>query len=111
MLALGDIAPDALLDIEERRIVACRAQRRDIGLGMALVPADQRGGKRNVFDRAPALDLVERERLLAAPTANGVDRGGRNVVEALGAAGAAVEHTGDGRAEGGPVYATRGLHP
>src|SRR5258706_14051795 len=111
MLALGDIAPDALLDIEERRIVACRAQRRDIGLGMALVPADQRGGKRNVFDRAPALDLVERERLLAAPTANGVDRGSCNVVEALGAAGADVEHTRDGRVGEVQVPAHRDPHP
>src|SRR5258706_7221479 len=110
MLALGDIAPDALLDIEERRIVACRAQRRDIGLGMALVPADQRGGKRNVFDRARALDLVERERLLAAPAANGVDRGARNVVEALGAAGADVEHTRDGMVEEVQVHAHRVLH-
>src|ERR1700674_4631987 len=80
---LAAVAFDAFLDRKERRGVTGAAQRADVRLGEILVLAFQRLRKGRVFDQTLAARLVQPERLLALGLAAGVDRGERDVVEAL----------------------------
>jgi hypothetical protein len=67
------------------------AQARQVGLGEALVFADQRRGEVDVFDQAGGDRLGERERGLAACRTRRVDDRRGDVVERLGAAAAEIE--------------------
>src|SRR6266849_3660342 len=87
------IALDALLDRKERRGETCAAQRADVRLGEILVLAFQRLREGRVFDQTLAERLVQPERPLALGLAAGVDRGERDVVEALRPPGPDVENT------------------
>src|SRR5690606_30057038 len=78
-----DIPFDALGHRKERRFVIRTAQRRNIGLGIALVLAFQRVGERHVFDRTQRQQFIERRLALTRPAAARVNGRDRDVVEGL----------------------------
>src|SRR5688572_24081870 len=70
---LLDVARDALLDRQERLVVAGRAQIGDVRLRIALIAAAQVLGKRYVLDDAALTHGVQCERRLRAGLAARVD--------------------------------------
>src|ERR1035441_9965889 len=85
------VAGDTAGDVEERWRAAGGAKTGQIGLGEALVLADQGRRKVDIFDLSGANELGERQRRLAAPGPAGIDDGERHVVERLRPAAAEVE--------------------
>src|ERR1700682_3815871 len=98
---------DALSDIAHRRVVPGGAQPAEIGLGVALVLVLQSGGKSDVFDRARAMQRLERQRRDSLGDAAGIDRFGRHRVECRRAAATQIE---DSRALGAVEKVEIDLH-
>src|SRR4051794_19449011 len=58
----ADVARDTVVDGDGRRGIARFAQLTEVGLGEALVLADELGRERNVLDRSAAMQIVEAKR-------------------------------------------------
>src|SRR6202521_3145600 len=82
---------DAPFDVCHRGAVPRRAQPTEIGLGVALVLVPQPGRKGDVFDRAGAVQRLERQRSGSFCRATGVNCCGRHGVERRRVAGAQIE--------------------
>src|ERR1035441_9102918 len=85
------VAGDTAGDVDEGVPAAGGAKTGQIGLGEALVLADQGRRKVDIFDLSGATGRAERHRPLAAPGPAGIDDGERHVVERLRPAAAEVE--------------------
>src|SRR5216683_2416620 len=82
---------DAWFDAAHGCGVSGRAQPAKIGLGIALVLVPQPGRKGDVFDRARAMQRLERQWRDSFGRPAGIDRCGRHRVERRGVAGAQIE--------------------
>ena len=86
-----DVARDAFVDREHRRLVADGAQAREIGLGEVLVLAGKRRRERDVRDHARPHEIRHRLSRLAGGGAARIDRRRRDGIERRGLSAAEVE--------------------
>src|ERR1019366_2495105 len=86
-----DVAGDAARHVGESMVATSAAKAGEVGLGEALVLADQGRRKVDVLDLARAHEVCERQHGFAARGPTGIDDGERDIVERLGPATAEIE--------------------